>query len=380
MKRIHFTLPLPALAIAGSLAALSLPAQQSNDNPAGTANSGQATATDPDRPGPDSSSTSTSNSREIQRDSSTPQPNLDRSRLQREGTDDDRAKADGKADPNAGTNPAAAGERPVGTTTVDPTLRGGQHRNLVAVLVPTEGHQARGVVIFESAGNEGVRVTANITGLEPNAKHGMHIHEYGDISSPDGSSAGSHFNPEGKEHGLPDGDGERHPGDFGNLEADDEGNATLSLNLENLSLAGDAHSIIGRAVILHAKEDKGTQPDGDAGPRIAQGVIAVGNPMKDSQDAGTGDGNRSGAEGNRPGTNREGRSEDNPGGQRANEGAGNSQGNRAPAGATDRTVAEEIGRGAKKAAQTTVKVIERGAEEVGEAIQDVGRGVEKAVR
>lgn len=376
MKRIHFTLPLPALAIAGSLAALSLPAQQSNDNPAGTANSGQATSTDPDRPGPESSSTSTSNSREILRDSSTPQPNLDRSRLQREGSEEDRAKGAANAD----TNPAADGERRPGTTSVDPTMRGGQHRNLVAVLVPTEGHQTRGVVVFESAGNEGVRVTANLTGLEPNAKHGMHIHEYGDISSPDGSSAGSHFNPEGKEHGLPDGEGERHPGDFGNIEADGDGNATLSLNLENLSLAGDAHSIIGRAVIVHAKEDKGTQPDGDAGPRIAQGVIAVGNPMKDSQDAGTGDGNRSDAEGVRPGTNREGRSEENSSGQRTNEGAGNSQGNRAPVRASDRTVAEEIGRGAKKAAQTTVKVIERGAEEVGEAIQDVGRGVEKAIK
>jgi Cu-Zn family superoxide dismutase len=105
-------------------------------------------------------------------------------------------------------------------------------------------------------------------------KHGFHIHEFGDCSAPDGTSAGGHFNPEGKMHGAPV-DMSRHAGDMGNIEADESGKAHLEYIDPMMSLTGD-HSIIGRSVILHQNEDDlKTQPTGNAGPRIACGVIGV---------------------------------------------------------------------------------------------------------
>jgi Cu-Zn family superoxide dismutase len=148
---------------------------------------------------------------------------------------------------------------------------------LVAVLSPTEGNQAAGVVTFKSAGKGKVEIKANLTGLTPNSKHAIHIHQYGDLTSKDGKSAGDHYNPLGHEHGLPD-KKIRHAGDFGNLEADASGNATMLLVVDNISLAGRLSPIIGRGVVVHAKPDDGSQPSGNAGDRIAVGVIGVRNP------------------------------------------------------------------------------------------------------
>jgi superoxide dismutase, Cu-Zn family len=148
---------------------------------------------------------------------------------------------------------------------------------LVAVLSPTEGNHAAGVVTFESAGKGKVEVKANITGLSPNSKHAIHIHQYGDLTSKDGKSAGDHYNPMGHQHALPD-KKVRHAGDFGNLDADADGNATLRLVVDNISLAGRLSPIIGRGVVVHAKADDGSQPSGNAGDRIAVGVIGVRNP------------------------------------------------------------------------------------------------------
>jgi superoxide dismutase, Cu-Zn family len=148
---------------------------------------------------------------------------------------------------------------------------------LVAVLSPTEGNQAAGVVTFKSAGKGKVEIKANLTGLSPNSKHAIHIHQYGDLTSKDGKSAGDHYNPLGHEHGLPD-KKIRHAGDFGNLESDASGNATMQLVVDNISLAGRLSPIIGRGVVVHAKPDDGSQPSGNAGDRIAVGVIGVRNP------------------------------------------------------------------------------------------------------
>ena len=148
---------------------------------------------------------------------------------------------------------------------------------LVAVLSPTEGNQAAGVVTFKSAGKGKVEVKANLTGLTPNSKHAIHIHQYGDLTSKDGKSAGDHYNPLGHQHALPD-KKIRHAGDFGNLEADASGNATMLLVVDNISLAGRLSPIIGRGVVVHAKPDDGGQPSGNAGDRIAVGVIGVRNP------------------------------------------------------------------------------------------------------
>jgi Cu-Zn family superoxide dismutase len=141
----------------------------------------------------------------------------------------------------------------------------------MAVLSPASGSNVRGTVTFTRE-NDKVRVDATISGLAP-GKHGFHIHEKGDCSAPDASSAGGHFNPTGMQHGGP-GDTQRHVGDFGNLEADAGGNAKYSQAFSNLMLDGDA-SIIGKAIIVHEKaDDMKTQPTGDAGGRVACGVIA----------------------------------------------------------------------------------------------------------
>jgi Cu-Zn family superoxide dismutase len=150
---------------------------------------------------------------------------------------------------------------------------------LVAVLSPTEGNQTAGVARFRSLENGDVEIEANITGLSPNSKHAIHIHQYGDLTSKDGTSAGDHYNPMHHEHGLPDKEN-RHAGDFGNLESDQNGNATFKLVVDNITLAGRLSPIIGRALVVHAKLDDGSQPSGNAGARIAVGVIGVRNPKE----------------------------------------------------------------------------------------------------
>jgi len=142
----------------------------------------------------------------------------------------------------------------------------------VCVLHPTEGNDVGGIVTFIRT-KEGVRIVADVEGLTP-GKHGFHIHEYGDCSSKDGKSAGGHFNPTNKKHGAPDAE-ERHVGDLGNLVADDNGRAHYDRVDKVISLTGP-NSIIGRGIIVHAGEDDFvTQPTGNAGARVACGVIGI---------------------------------------------------------------------------------------------------------
>lgn len=142
----------------------------------------------------------------------------------------------------------------------------------VAVLHPTQGNSVQGIVTFtEEKG--GIRVVADIEGLAP-GKHGFHIHEYGDCSAADGTSAGGHFNPEGKPHGAPTSQN-RHVGDLGNITANAEGKAHYEWTDPLIAFTG-TRSIIGRAIIVHADEDDlKSQPTGNAGPRIACGVIGI---------------------------------------------------------------------------------------------------------
>jgi Cu-Zn family superoxide dismutase len=148
----------------------------------------------------------------------------------------------------------------------------------VAVLHPTAGNQCHGLVRFIQDG-ELVKVVADFEGLTPGQKHAFHIHQYGDCSSPDGMSAGGHYNPEGHQHGLPDTES-RHAGDLGNVQADEQGKAHYELMIKNVSIMGTRNPILGRGVIVHAKVDDGGQPVGNAGARIACGVIGVANPGK----------------------------------------------------------------------------------------------------
>jgi superoxide dismutase, Cu-Zn family len=143
----------------------------------------------------------------------------------------------------------------------------------VCVVYPTQGNNVTGTITFTKVDN-GVKVVADLQGLSA-GKHGIHIHECGDCSAADGTSAGGHFNPMAKSHGAPM-DAMRHAGDMGNIEADATGKAHLEYIDKNISFEGMA-SIIGRSVIVHKSEDDlKTQPTGNAGARIACGVIGIG--------------------------------------------------------------------------------------------------------
>ncbi len=140
-------------------------------------------------------------------------------------------------------------------------------------LAPTKGNTASGVVRFVQMGDK-VQVTAEISGLTPGA-HGFHVHEKGDCSAPDGTSAGGHFNPAGKPHGHPD-HSDHHAGDLPQLEADAYGVAKLTATTGLLSVGSGDGNVVGRAVIVHASpDDYKTQPTGNSGARVACGVIAA---------------------------------------------------------------------------------------------------------
>lgn len=138
-------------------------------------------------------------------------------------------------------------------------------------LYPTKGNTVTGIVIFEQESN-GVRIKGTFEGLKP-GKHGFHIHEMGDCTCDDAQCAGGHYNPTHQPHGAPDAT-ERHVGDFGNIEADENGTAMYD-RLDTVVKLNGPTSIIGRGVIVHADPDDFSQPVGNAGARVACGVIGI---------------------------------------------------------------------------------------------------------
>lgn len=127
----------------------------------------------------------------------------------------------------------------------------------------------------------GVTIDGRVTGLPPNTDHGFHVHENGDCGNTTaedgtvtiGGAAGDHWNPHGTKHGPPD--FESHLGDLGNLHADAEGTAAVSIMKAGVTLGGNPETdIVGRAVIIHADiDDLTSQPSGASGGRIACGII-----------------------------------------------------------------------------------------------------------
>lgn len=141
-------------------------------------------------------------------------------------------------------------------------------------LSPTEGNSTYGTVVFFTV-PEGVKIIADIYDLKP-GKHGFHIHEHGDCSARDASSAGGHFNPLKHKHGSQD-DKDRHAGDLGNLDADEHGHAHYERTDPVITLKGP-NSIVGRSLVVHADpDDFVTQPTGNSGGRVACGVIQADN-------------------------------------------------------------------------------------------------------
>ncbi len=139
---------------------------------------------------------------------------------------------------------------------------------------PLAAKPVAGTLRFAQTGGT-VTVTGEVSNLKPNALHGFHVHERGDCSAPDASSAGSHYNPTGTPHGA-HGVGAHHVGDMPQLKADATGVAKVQFTSQSLTLDGP-HSIVGKSVIVHRDpDDVNAQPVGNAGPRLACGVIAKG--------------------------------------------------------------------------------------------------------
>ncbi len=120
---------------------------------------------------------------------------------------------------------------------------------------------------------DGVDVVIEVTGATP-GEHGVHVHEKGDCSAPDASSAGAHFNPMGHAHGDTT-SAEHHPGDLGNLTVGADGTGRKELKVSTIQLVEGPTAVGGLSVIVHAQGDDFSGPSGNAGARQACGVIAL---------------------------------------------------------------------------------------------------------
>ena len=142
-------------------------------------------------------------------------------------------------------------------------------------LAPASGSLVSGTLTLTPMG-DGVHITGEVGGLKPGDTRGFHIHEKGDCSAADASTAGGHFNPAAQAHGR-SGHGAHHAGDTDNIVADAKGVARIDAHVTGVTLGGGAaNDIAGRAVIVHAAADDYTsQPTGNAGARVACGVIKV---------------------------------------------------------------------------------------------------------
>lgn len=147
-----------------------------------------------------------------------------------------------------------------------------------AQMAPTEGNTAAGSLAL-TAEADAVRVSGSIQGLEPNSEFGFHIHEKGDCSAPDATSAGGHFNPEKVDHGNPEGP-THHVGDMSNIKSDEQGVAQVDTRASGATLhSGEPTDVLGKAIVVHEDPDDYTsQPSGNSGSRIACGVITVQPP------------------------------------------------------------------------------------------------------
>jgi Cu-Zn family superoxide dismutase len=141
----------------------------------------------------------------------------------------------------------------------------------VATLDARSGSNVTGQAAF-TEGPGGVKIVVHVENAPPGV-HGLHIHEKGDCSDGEGKSAGGHFNPSGAEHAGPM-DEKHHAGDLGNIEVQADGTGTLVITSKMLTVKEGPNSVVGRSVIFHEKaDDLKTQPTGNAGGRLACGVI-----------------------------------------------------------------------------------------------------------
>lgn len=168
------------------------------------------------------------------------------------------------------TEPEAS---PVQEVTPPQEATAGDTTVATATLKTADGTEVGTVTFTERAG--GTEMVADLHGVQGAGPHGIHVHETGECSAPDFKSAGGHFNPGGTDHACPP-TTPRHGGDFGNIDISADGSGHLDATSDLVTVTPGDTSVVGKAVILHqGKDDCTSQPSGDAGPRLACGVIEV---------------------------------------------------------------------------------------------------------
>ena len=177
------------------------------------------------------------------------------------------------APPSPATPPSAT-PAPAPAATPPPATPHAAVSRASANIAPLSGTLVSGRLALAPMG-DGVHLTGDVGGLAPNSVHGFHIHENGDCSAVDGSSAGGHYNPTASAHGRASA-AHHHAGDIDNLVADGNGVAHVNAHVSGVTLGGDPmHDILGRALVVHAMpDDYSTQPSGASGTRVACGVIS----------------------------------------------------------------------------------------------------------
>jgi len=154
-----------------------------------------------------------------------------------------------------------------------------------ATIINSKGETVGSATLTQ--GPQSVTIAVEVSRLPP-GMHGFHIHAVGKCDPPDFQTAGGHFNPFGKKHGLKNPEGP-HAGDLPNLEVGPDGKGKIEATVGGLTLGKEGLAVLlgsnGTAVVIHAGPDDGmTDPAGSSGTRIACGVIkpagAVAHSMK----------------------------------------------------------------------------------------------------
>ena len=141
-----------------------------------------------------------------------------------------------------------------------------------AIFKAAPGLKLKGDVELELV-EGGVKVEVEVEKAPPGVK-GIHIHENPDCSNIPGKSMGEHFAPDVKQHGIPTQGAPHHLGDLGNITIDKDGEGELEFVVKGANLKdNDPLTLIGRAVVIHEKQDEGSQPSGNSGKPIACAVV-----------------------------------------------------------------------------------------------------------